>query len=318
MKSPTLADVAALAGVSKATASRALNPGTRPLVLPATERRVREAADRLGFVVSRVARGLARGSTGLLGAIVPTLDNSFFLPIIAGAQARAAAADLQLTVAVDTMDDAATLDRLVAQVDGLLLIAPHGSDEQIRAIAAQRPVVLVDREVDGVGSVVADTASAFAEVVSGLIERGHRRIAYIGGPEGSWQNRQRTSVITRAARAGGAVLSVVGPVAPTFASGVGAVEEVVSASATAVVPYSTNIGLGVIFGLRARGLRIPEDIVVSSERLVADVFAVSGTPAIDVDGEALGRQASTILLDRLQPSVAEPPQVRLPVSLAWS
>lgn len=317
MKSPTLADVASLAGVSKATASRAMSPSTRALVLPGTEHRVREAAERLGFVPSRVARGLARGSTGLLAAVVPTLDNSFFLPIIGGAQQRAAASDFQLTVAVHPMEGGSSLNRLVAQVDGMLMIAPKGSDEQIREVAAARPVVLVDREVDGISSVVADTASAFADLVTQLIDRGHTRIAYIGGPSASWQNRQRTARIRRVASSR-AELTMLGPVEPTFASGVRAAEAIIAAGVSAVVPYSTGVALGVMFGLRAAGVRTPQDVLVSSEQVVANVLRTPDAPAIDVDGEALGTSAATRLLDLLADPQAAPTQDRLPVSLTWS
>ena len=86
----TLADVAALAGVSKATASRALS---RPeLVLPETAARVLAAAEQLGFVANRAARQLARGRSGLIALVVPTLENSYFTPVIAGAQALAGGA----------------------------------------------------------------------------------------------------------------------------------------------------------------------------------------------------------------------------------
>lgn len=318
MKSPTLADVAGVAGVSKATASRALDPRTRALVLPETELRVRQAAEQLGFVMNRIARGLARGRTGLVAAIVPTLDNSFFLPILAGAQKEIGQADLQLTVSVTPMNTANALGRLVAQVDGVLLLAPQGSDDEIRAIAAQRPVVLIDREIEGVSSIIAHTAPAFAEVVRGLAERGHRRIVHIGGPDGSWQNEQRIAVIREAADAAGVSVTLIGPVPPTFGAGVEAAAAVINTDATAVVPYSTSVSLGVMFGLREHGLRVPQDVLVSSERLVADVFRVPGTPAIDVDGEDMGRQAATLLLGQLGASPSLVSRVRLPVSLTWS
>jgi LacI family transcriptional regulator len=82
----TLADVAALARVSKATASRALS---RPeMVSGATVARVLDAAAALGFIPNSAARHLARGSSGIVALVVPTLDNSFFTPIIGGAQRR--------------------------------------------------------------------------------------------------------------------------------------------------------------------------------------------------------------------------------------
>ena len=313
----TLADVAALASVSKATASRALS---RPeLVAPETAARIQAAALQLGFVPNRAARELASGRTGIVALVVPTLDNAFFTPIIAGAQARAEAAGLQLTVAVHPLEKEAELEafeRLSGQVDGFIVAAPRGSDAIVRAASALKPTVLIDREVEGLTSVVADTATAFGALVGRFIDDGHSDIVYIGGPDGSWQNRQRELAVVRTAE-GRARLTVLGPYPSTFAAGVAASAAVRSAGATAVVPYATAIGLGVMFALRAAPSDAPA-VTVSSERMVVDALGFTDVPAIDVDGDELGRLAMHHLLARLGRSAALPAeQVRIPVPVRW-
>ena len=313
----TLADVAARAAVSKATASRALS---RPeLVAPKTSARVLAAARELGFVPNRAARQLASGRTGIVALVVPTLENSFFTPIIAGAQAGAEEAGMQLTVAVHPLastDGLLAFERLSSQVDGFILAAPRADDDVVRAAAGFKPTVLIDREIDGLTSVVADTATAFGSLVSRFIDEGHTSLAYIGGPDGSWQNGQRTLAVTAAAQ-GRADLTVLGPHPATFAAGVSASREVTAAGATAVVPYATAIGLGVMFALRAEGAPVP-DIVVSSERAVVDALGFTGVPAIDVDGDELGRVAMGRLLARLGREVPPVEQLRIPVPVRWA
>lgn len=311
----TLADVAKLAGVSKATASRALS--RHELVAPDTVARVRRAAAELGFVPNRAASHLARGRSGIIALVVPTLENSFFTPIIAGAQERAAEADLQLTVAVHAFDSEEGLQRihrLARQVDGLVLVAPRGDDEAVRAMVASTPVVIVDREIDGLRSIVADTAAAFGALVEHLIGAGHRSIAYLGGPGGSWQDQQRTAAVQRAST-GRAELAVLGPFPATFGAGAGACDDVLASGATAVVPYATAIGLGLVFALRARGVDSPGDVVVSAERLVADALGGAEVPSIDVDGHGLGRAAMDALLGSLVDREATVGSERLPVGL---
>ncbi|GAB7039359.1 MULTISPECIES: LacI family DNA-binding transcriptional regulator [Catenuloplanes] len=309
----TLADVAALAGYNKSTVSRAL---TRPeMVAPETLTRILTAADQLGYVLNRTASQLARGRTGLAAFVVPTLENAFFAPIIGGAQARAAASDLHLTVTVAPLETAAqvaALTRLASQVDGLILAAPRGDDTHVRAIGAAKPVVLVDREIPGLPSVVADTATAIGTVVAGLAERGHRRIAYLGGPAGSWQDPGRSASAREAAAAAGVELSVHGPFPATFAAGVASAEDVLGTGATAVVPYATALALGLMLALRGRGIHVPEDVVVSAETTVVDALGAPGIPAIDVDGEALGHAAMDLLTS------AAPDTLRLPVRVSWS
>ncbi|MFP7760177.1 LacI family DNA-binding transcriptional regulator [Marisediminicola sp. LYQ134] len=312
----TLADVAALSRVSKATASRALS---RPeMVSPDTVARVLDAAAKLGFEPNRAARHLARGRSGIVALLVPTLDNSFFTPIIGGAQRRADDEGLQLTIAVhslETVGELGAVERLARQVDGFIIAAPRGGDDLVLAAGSHKPTVLLDRELEGLTSVVADTASAFGGLVDRFIEEGHRRIAYIGGPGGSWQDRQRTAIVTETAR-DRAELTVLGPCPSTFAAGIGVAAAVRDSGATAVVPYATAIGLGVQYALLADPT-FDRDIVVSSERSVVDTLGLVGVPAVDVDGDELGRAAAELLLERIRDPDAEPTRTRLPVPVQW-
>ncbi|MCU1405965.1 MAG: putative transcriptional regulator, partial [Glaciihabitans sp.] len=284
----TLDDVAQLAGVSKATASRAL---ARPeLVRPETIGRVRQAAETLGFEPSRIARALARGRTGLVAMVVPNLENSFFAPIIEGAQRQAEAAGYHLTIAVrglDSPDDQSAMERLAQQVDGFLLVAPQAHEEVIRRVSALAPTVLLEREVDGIPSVIADTPTAFASLAADFVARGHRSIAYIGGPANSWPNRMRTEAIVEALR-GRAELSVFGPFAPLAESGFAVTDAIVASGATAAIVYAAPISLGLMFALGARTAGHTDatmgdvPIVVSGDARMAKAMGIAGIPTIDV------------------------------------
>ncbi|WP_425827330.1 LacI family DNA-binding transcriptional regulator [Streptomyces fractus] len=294
---PTLGDVARRAGVAKSTASRALS---RPhLVAQATIDRVHDAAQALGFEPSWVARALAHGRTGLIALVVPDLENGFFTPIINGAQARAAEAGVQLTVVVQQADDHEAFARLARQVDGFLVTAPRGGDEDLRTVARLAPTLLIDREVPGLPSVSADTARAFGRVIDHLAQAGHRHIAYLGGPHGSWQSLRRHEAVREAA-VGRSELTVLGPVPATFTAGVHSAESVLGSGVTAVVPYATSVGLGLLTALERRGVRVPDDMLISAERSVLDALGMSGVPSIDVDGEELGRVAAGQLVEQIE------------------
>lgn len=295
----TLDDVAQLAGVSKSTASRAL--GRPELVAQHTADRVRSAAEALAFFPNRAATALALGRSGLVAIVVPTLENTFFTPIIDGAQRRANESDLHLTIAVNGIaseSDTEALRRLSRQVDGFLIAAPQGDDAAVAAICALKPSVLIDREIDLIPSVVADTANAFGMLADSLAAEGHTNIVFIGGPDASWQNEQRTRAV-RDAVGGRVRLSELGPFPPTFASGFGAVEAVVEAGATAVISYSSSISLGLIFALQARGVRVPEDIIVSADEGLIAALGMRQSPSIDVDGELLGSTAMEALIGQI-------------------
>lgn len=311
----TLSDVAARVGVSKSTVSRALS---RPeLVAPATVRRVRKAADELNFAVNRAASGLVTGRTGVIAIVVPDLDNHFFTPIVVGAQRRAATRQRQLTIAANpllTYEDVRDLERLARQVDGLILAAPLGPDDHVRQICRTRPVVLVDREVAGVRSVIADAANGFGDLADHLLDVGHRTLAYLGGPAGSWQDAQRTRAIAERAAAR-AELVVLGPMPPTFAAGAAVADDVLAAGVSAVIPYASQIGLGLAFALGARGV-LPNDLVVTTESVISTAIGDHRTPTIDVDGSELGTAAMDLLIAELD-SPGETPlrTMRLPMQV---
>lgn len=313
---PTIHDVARAAGVSKSTASRAL--GHPELVAAATTERVLQAAREMGYVPNRAARGLARGRAGIVALVVPTLANAFFTPIIGGVQTRATEDDLQLTVAVNTLDsdtEVRRFERLAREVDGLIIVAPRGTDQTVTQVAGMKPTILVDRELDGVGSVVADTASAFAELLTGLADAGHKRVLYLSGPGQSWQDRQRQQAVREAAERRGITLDTVGPYLPTFEAGASTLETALQSRASVVLSYATDLGIGLLLSLQHAGRASWSMYPASDGRLA--VAGIPGTPMVDVDGAQLGRQA----MDRLSSLVADPDQPvvaeQLPVPVAW-
>jgi DNA-binding LacI/PurR family transcriptional regulator len=324
----TLSDVAAHAGVSKATASRAL--GRPDLVAPATAERVRLAAAELRFVPNRGAQHLARGRTGIVSVVVPTLQNSFFTPIIAGAQTRAESAGIHVTVAVHPLQDeagAARFEHLAAQVDGLIVVAPRGDDELVRRACALKPSVLVDREIPQMPSVSADTAGAFATLVGRLAEEGHERVAFLNGPEMSWQSGQRTAAVQEAAARLGIEVEVIGPSPATFAAGVARADDVIATGASVALPYASDLGLGLLFELVSRGrARFGEAGAVRSAVATTDgppttehaieVVGVPGAAAGGGAGAALGGGAVGHRWTLLGGGTPGSLQVRLPVPVA--
>ena len=114
MAQPNLKDVARAAGVHAATASRALNERTASMVSAATVRRVREAAESLGYRPNHLARGLKTRRTLTVGMLVPDITNPFFPPMVRGVEDSLGPAGYTLVLA-DTDNDE-TKDRLAQEV----------------------------------------------------------------------------------------------------------------------------------------------------------------------------------------------------------
>jgi LacI family transcriptional regulator len=298
-----LEDVARAAGVSKATASRALS---RPsLVARPTRERVQRLAKEMGLNLNPAARALFTGRTGALALIVPSLTNPYFAPILAGAQQELATSRGHALIAASdgAVDEIELATSLFGHADGTMLVAPRADDDRIRELAGRSPLVVVDRHVTGVPCFIADTPRGVGQLVAHLTSLGHRGIGYVGGPDGSSLDKLRITAARRRAAAAGATVEVVASVAPQLDAGLRLAAEWPFGAApqppvTAVVAYSSFIALGLLIGLRERGVDVPGEVSVAA---VDHLAAVGGADALltslRVPLEELGRAAVSALRD---------------------
>ncbi|WP_432949254.1 LacI family DNA-binding transcriptional regulator [Kribbella sp. CA-253562] len=294
----TLRDVARLAGVSASTVSRALS--LPDLVNPATRARVRSAADSLGYEPNKAARGLITGRTGNLGLVLPDLGNPFFPSVVKGVQARARAADAAVFVA-DTDEDVAAeiglIRALAQQVDGLVLCSPRAEADDLKAIAGDTTVVLLNRLVDDLPAVVFDHEDGMRQAVAHLAALGHRRIAWVGGPAASWSSDQRGQGLSQASADHGVELIEVGHFPPHYDGGMAAADQVVATGATAVIAYNDLVAIGLLARLHARGIAVPERIsVVGIDDIAMAAMARPALTTIRLPKEQAGRLAVELLL----------------------
>jgi DNA-binding LacI/PurR family transcriptional regulator len=187
---PTLADVAQLAGVSSATASRVLT-GSAP-VLPQTRDRVEQAMTRLGYVRNRAARSAASRQAGSVALvmgeeILKVFADPFFGRLLRSVSNALAAADLQLVmITLHSPRDCHTVSRYLrsGHVDGALFVSMHRRpDFDFASLGI--PLVLCGRPVadgDALSYVDADNVGGARTAVSYLLGRGHGAVATIAGP----------------------------------------------------------------------------------------------------------------------------------------
>lgn len=295
----TIRDVAREAGVSISTVSRALAAPER--VAEPTRSLVQATAARLGYRPNRNARGLITGRSGSIGLVVPDLENPFFGSVCKGVQARARAAGYSVFVA-DTDEDptaeAEIIRGLVKQVDGVILCSPRTSDEEVRRLATETPLVLANRSLEGVPSIIFDNPGATRVVLRHLVALGHRRIAYAGGPARSWSNGERSDAFTRfGEEREGLELVDLGNFPPNFSGGVQAADLAVASAATAVVAFNDIMALGLIDRLRQRGLATPDDISVTGfDNVAVATFVRPNLTTVDLPRVRMGRMSLDALL----------------------
>jgi DNA-binding LacI/PurR family transcriptional regulator len=294
----TIRQVASVAGVSPSTVSRVFS---RPdLVAHRTRQRVMDAAHRLGYTPNPVARSLARGCTGNLGIVVPDIGNAFLALTVKAVQARARPDGYALFVADcddQVQDDERIVRAMVPRVDGLLLAYPLMSDETLAEIAALTPVVVMNRELADVPSVLIDTTPGARQAVEHLHALGHRDVVYLAGSDG-YSNTCRLRGFQETTRRLGMTAAVLGPFEPRVSAGVRAADLVLAGSATAVLAYNDEVAVGVINRLADRGVRVPGDVsVVGFDGAALADVATPRLTTVRLPIRAAGVAAVQLLLD---------------------
>ncbi|MFJ6659459.1 LacI family DNA-binding transcriptional regulator [Streptomyces sp. NPDC091377] len=311
-KRPTISDVAALAGVHKATASRALNPATQGLVNSVTARRVRQAAERLGFTPNSAARSLRTNRSSTVGVLIPDLTNPLFPPVVRGIEEALSARGYTALLANTDNDEAKERDRFEAlrgrQVDGFIVATARREHTLLdRARSAGVPIVLVNRRTDGslFPWVAGDDAAGTALAVGHLTGLGHRALGCLSGPQSMSTGVIRARAFRAAAEAAGLAPEATPVVvcdAYAVAAGERATHEVLDRwpGTTAICAGNDLIALGALHAARARGLRCPEDLslVGFNDIQFADEFRPPLT-TVHVPHLELGAEAARLLLERL-------------------
>ena len=265
-------DVAARAGVSLGTVSNVLNNPAR--VGPEIRERVQGAMKELGFVPSRAAGQLRSRKSGLIGVVVPDVGNPFWAKVLRGVETVVDAAELTMVVGSIRQDDARQrhlLRVLDSQgVDGLIIapiVAPNGELQPFE----NRRYGVVTLERDGGATsgawVGLDNVVGAGLAMTHLLEQGHRRIALVNGSLSvSWCAERRVGAVSAIEQAGlepEAVLVDLEVPDLTVDEGTSAMRQLLAGEqVTAVMCVNDMLALGALLELRARGVRVPEQMAL--------------------------------------------------------
>lgn len=306
---PGMKDVAAVAGVSVGTVSNVLN---RPhLVSEATRRRVRAAIVELGFVRNETARQLRAGSSRTIAYVVMDAANPFFNDVARGVEEAARAEGIAVYLCNSNQDVAREreyLERLREQrVQGVLITPIDPAGERLAEMPGRgTPVVLVDCPArdDTQCSVAVDDVLGGELALTHLLETGHERIAFVGGPLSVQQVRDRHRGALRALEQAGrpAELIMLETDALVVSEGRRAGERLVGLPAsrrpTAAFCANDLLALGLLQAMTRQGRNVPEDLAVVGYDDIefAEAAAVPLT-SVRQPRELLGRTAARLLFE---------------------
>lgn len=328
VQTPTLRDVADAAGVHPATASRALNAGTRGLVNADTARRVIKVAESLGYRPNPIARGLKTSKSGTVGLVIPDLMNPLFPPIVRGIEEvlePAGYSGLIVNTDNDPHRERQQIELLRSrQVEGLI-VATALLDHPLLAQLHREGVrmVMVNRRPEGldIPSIAPDDATGIGLAVQHLADLGHRRIAHLAGPANTSTGLVRARAFRSAVRDLGLIddPDLVVPCGYwSEEAGAAALRTLLDrgTSVSAIVAGNDLIALGCYDVFAERGIDCPREVSVVgfNDMPFLDKLRPPLT-TIAIPHQEIGAEAARMLLDGIAEPTRPVRSVLLPLNL---
>jgi DNA-binding LacI/PurR family transcriptional regulator len=321
----TIVEVAERAGVGIGTVSRVLN--NTGAVKAETRERVLKAIDELNFRPNQAARQLVTARTGTIAVVLPYLTRPFFVNVLHGVEAMAAARDYHLQLFnVETEEKRRFYLREMpyhGRIDGLLVVSLPVFDVAMSRLAAARiPTVLVDTYHPQLPSITVDNVAGARLAVEHLIACGHQRIAYICGPiEAELKfpvNQQRLQGYQAALGAHGipVVDTYIISGADSHVDGMRMTYQLLDLDPrpTAIFAASDVHALGALQAAGERGLRVPQDLAIVGYDDI-DLAGYMSLTTVRQPMVEMGRRGVEMLLDQVDGRQSGERHMTLPVEL---
>lgn len=311
VKRATINDVAQRAGVSRAAVSKVLR-GAYGVSAP-MKARVEASMEALGYRPSALARGM-RGSSYTLGIFVVELSNTFMSVLIDGIRTEAETLGYQVLIGEANRGQAQQQRMIEAMVDrkmdGLVLIAPFGTADDLETLSSNIPSVVLGRHGPGrnYDTVASDDIAGSGLIVDHLVSLGHRRIAHLMHV-GAEKNEDSMPQVVRAegyveAMVRNGLEEEIDVIEGKWnqAGGQQAVDLMLQRDIrpTAVHAGTDMSAIGVLAGLYEAGLDVPREFsVVGYDNVMAAALPQVGLTTVDQAGTEMGSLATRLLVQRI-------------------
>lgn len=258
--------------------------------------------------------------SGMIALVVKDTADGISSQILKGAQITAMESGGAVSV-IETGNSAQRttrmLDHLVGKVDGVILATDAPGTDFIRGYARRMPLVVLNRPVEGVASVVPDPRIGVVRALSLFKRYHHTAITYVAGPTASWADQSRWRFLHDIGQRMGFRVNRIGPVHATVEGGYQAALALEGGSATAIVTYNDLIAAGIVLRLTADGVKVPDDVSVIGfdNTLIAPVVTPPIT-TIRIPRAQLGQVAVNRLLGRPTGAYRNPSDMQVMERLA--
>jgi LacI family transcriptional regulator len=322
IKTPTIHDVAKLAGVSLSTVSRVLNDSS--LVSQQTRDKVEYAIEVLHYEKSRTEGNKQSQETKMVGLVVPDLLNPFFPLLINGIEDVSKIHDYSLILCDSENDDALEekhINTLCERgVDGIILIPTSSASHVEKLVKKGFPFVFLDRfiEMEGASNVISDNEEGAYQAAKYLLKLGHQRVAIITGPLDLSTEQARLKGIRRALEEEGLAFAEELMACGNYKqdAAYAAVVKLLEDNITFTALFAMNdlMAFGAKKALEERGLRIPDDVSLIGYDDILFSALISLTSVAQPTYE-MGKNAMGLLLDLIHERITTPQHIVLRPSM---
>ncbi len=310
----TMKEIARLANVSSATVSRVLN--NSGYVSDDVRKRIMKIIEETGYVPSEHAKALRTKQSNVIGVILPKLSTESASRIVNGISEELARHGYQILLANTNLEPEKEIEYVKLlkskQVDGIILLATNREKELLNEIKKlQIPFVSTGQEMDGVPSVINNNYQAAKDITSLLIEKGHKKIAFIGVDESDYEVGYK--------RKAGYMDALKHNKLPckdewiqkgtfTIESGYALARELFETSEekpTAIVAVTDRIAVGAMEYLKEQGYKIPDDVALTGMG-ASDLskYVVPKLTTVDLLSEHAGVEAAKTLMQMIQEGIS--------------
>ena len=302
-------DIARLTGLGLATISSYFNGGN---VREKNRVKIEKAIEELHYEVNEVARGLKTNATKTIGVVIPELNNIFCAEIITGMEDILRShgyATIVCDCRTDKKLEQEAVDFLIRRrVDGIINMPVDETGAHLKRFQKTgKPIVLIDRKIQGIpcDSVLVDNKKAAEDAMQLFIEKGHRKIGIIGGPEGIFTAEERLDGYYTSLKKAGIPIknSLVYRGDYTIKGGVRGLEELVRENPDMTAVFVTNyeMTMGAMIGVNELGIQIPEQLsMIGFDNLQ---FARACRPKLTIVSQPtdrIAKEIARIILEHLE------------------
>ncbi|WP_096155666.1 MULTISPECIES: LacI family DNA-binding transcriptional regulator [Bacillus] len=301
---PTLKDVAREANVSVSTASYAINGST--LITKETRERVLQAAQKIGYRPNANAKNLKKNKSEIIGFFLSGFTGPFFNEILEGVQDVVIKNGYEMVVSASNQKHRLLVE---SYVDGAIILNFHLDDQLIDNLASEKlPIVTLDREIENkfIHNVILQNKAGMALAVNHLVEKGHKRIGFIGGHTNSYDGEKRLEGFKESLTAKQLSFHEQDLIRADFTeiSGLLAMEKHIEENKddmpTAFVSANDEMAIGAIKALQQNGFHVPNDVaIVGFDDIALAQYANPPLSTVRIQKKLWGEIAAKTLFEML-------------------